>query len=203
VSGLDFAMYRAYDPVHARWLNRDPIGELGGINLYAYVNGNPISYRDPDGEDPLLAVIGAGAGLLYGLANGVIAGDSRNELIADAIAGAASGGLIGLTDGLSLIGGIGFGAVTNAGIESYRQIANSAITGCDKFDKRGVAFAAAGSVFGDLVGGASSLIRAEGASVANHAIFLPEEYDNLAKFISLNVGGIANMPYSAVTRLSR
>jgi hypothetical protein len=51
--------------------------------MYAYV-GNPISYRDPDGEDPLLAVIGAGAGLLYGLANGVIAGDSRNELIADA-----------------------------------------------------------------------------------------------------------------------
>jgi hypothetical protein len=163
------------------------------------VGGNPISYRDPDGEDPLLAVIGAGAGLLYGLANGVIAGDSRNELIADAIAGAASGGLIGLTDGLSLIGGIGFGAVT----ESYRQIANSAITGCDKFDKRGVAFAAAGSAFGDLVGGASSLIRAEGASVANHAIFVPEEYDNLAKFISLNVGGIATIPYSAVTRLSQ
>jgi hypothetical protein len=49
-----------------------------------------------------------------------------------------------------------------------------------------VAFAAAGSVFGDLVGGASSLIRAEAASVANHAMFLPEEFDNLAKFISLN-----------------
>ena len=124
-------------------------------------------------------------------------------MIADAIAGAASGGLIGLTDGLSLIEGIGFGAVTNAGIESYRQIANSAITGCDKFDKGGVAFAAAGSVFGDLAGGASSLIRAEGASVANHAIFLPEAYDSLAKFISLNVAGIATTPYSAVTGLSR
>jgi hypothetical protein len=28
VSGLNFALYRAYDPVHARWLNRDPIGAL-------------------------------------------------------------------------------------------------------------------------------------------------------------------------------
>lgn len=129
--------------------------------------------------------------------NGIIAGDSRNELIADAIAGAAQGGLIGLTDGLSLLQG----AVVAAGIESYRQIANSAVTGCDKFDKRGVDFAAGGSLFGDLLGGASSLIRAEGASVANHAIFLPEEYDNLSRFISLNVGGIVNMPYSAVTGL--
>ena len=113
--------------------------------------GTPSPIEIPAGKDPLLAVIGAGARLLYGLANGVIAGDSRNELIADAIAGAASGGLIG-SDGPSLIGGIGFGAVTNAGIESHRQIANSATTGCDKFDKRGVAFATAGSVFGDLAG---------------------------------------------------
>jgi RHS repeat-associated protein len=49
VSGLDFTLYRAYDPTHARWLNRDPIGESGGINLYAYATGNPISNRDPTG----------------------------------------------------------------------------------------------------------------------------------------------------------
>lgn len=48
-SGLDFAIYRAFDPVHARWLNRDPIGEAGGINLYAYVDGNPLSETDPLG----------------------------------------------------------------------------------------------------------------------------------------------------------
>ena len=49
VSGLNFALYRAYDPTHARWLNRDPIGEAGGLNLYAYTNGNPVSYIDPLG----------------------------------------------------------------------------------------------------------------------------------------------------------
>jgi RHS repeat-associated protein len=48
-SGLDFTLHRAYDPVHARWLNRGPIGEAGGVNLYAYVLGNPTSFTDPSG----------------------------------------------------------------------------------------------------------------------------------------------------------
>jgi RHS repeat-associated protein len=51
-SGLEFALYRAYDPTHARWLNRDPIAETGGVNLYAYVNENPISFVDPFGLCP-------------------------------------------------------------------------------------------------------------------------------------------------------
>ncbi len=49
-SGLYFADYRAYDAGLKRWLNRDPIGENGGINLYAYVLGNPIRFNDPSGE---------------------------------------------------------------------------------------------------------------------------------------------------------
>jgi RHS repeat-associated protein len=31
------------------WLSRDPIGLAGGLNLYGYVNGDPIKYRDPSG----------------------------------------------------------------------------------------------------------------------------------------------------------
>lgn len=40
-TGLYLATYRAYNPVTAHWLKRDPIGEAGGMNLYAYVMGNP------------------------------------------------------------------------------------------------------------------------------------------------------------------
>ena len=35
--------------MHARWLNRDPIGEAEGINLYAYSRSSPLTYTDASG----------------------------------------------------------------------------------------------------------------------------------------------------------
>jgi len=48
-SNLYLAMYRAYDPTIGRWINRDPIAEFGGINLYGYVGNNPIVGIDLSG----------------------------------------------------------------------------------------------------------------------------------------------------------
>jgi RHS repeat-associated protein len=48
---LYLANYRAYDPSISRWLNRDPIQETAGINLYAYTNGDPTNAVDPMGLD--------------------------------------------------------------------------------------------------------------------------------------------------------
>jgi RHS repeat-associated protein len=48
-SGFYAFGYRFYDPATQRWLNRDPIGEEGGVNLYGYVENDPINFIDPLG----------------------------------------------------------------------------------------------------------------------------------------------------------
>jgi RHS repeat-associated protein len=41
--------YRHYDPRLGRWLSRDPLGEAGGFNLYAYCGNDPVNRHDPLG----------------------------------------------------------------------------------------------------------------------------------------------------------
>jgi RHS repeat-associated protein len=41
--------YRYYNASTERWLNRDPAEESGGINLYAFVENNPLSEVDVNG----------------------------------------------------------------------------------------------------------------------------------------------------------
>ncbi len=53
-SGLYLTWFRAYDPGTGRWLSRDPLGEGTGRggNLYPYVGGNPVGFRDTTGLFP-------------------------------------------------------------------------------------------------------------------------------------------------------
>ena len=45
-TGLNYYGYRFYDPVAGRWLNRDPIGERGGSNIYVACLNNFITKTD-------------------------------------------------------------------------------------------------------------------------------------------------------------
>jgi RHS repeat-associated protein len=48
-TGLHYNYHRHYDPKTGRYLPPDPIGLLGGNNLFLYADGNPINYVDPYG----------------------------------------------------------------------------------------------------------------------------------------------------------
>ena len=49
-AGLVYYGYRFYEPSLQRWLNRDPIGERGGNNLYCSLRNNPMCYVDSFGQ---------------------------------------------------------------------------------------------------------------------------------------------------------
>ena len=98
-------MYRAYDAKHGKWLNRDPIGEAGGLNLYGYAGGNSVNFTDPSGliipVGPIL--IGAFEGAIVSAADdaaGQVLNSSSNcidwnQVGESALLGAVFGGIGG------------------------------------------------------------------------------------------------------------
>ncbi|MCG8404726.1 MAG: transglycosylase SLT domain-containing protein [Phycisphaerales bacterium] len=58
-----------YNPRAGRWLNRDPIGENGGNNIYAFVNNTPVNSIDPLGEKVCERPTGSLRFLMVRLAN--------------------------------------------------------------------------------------------------------------------------------------
>jgi RHS repeat-associated protein len=64
-TGLYYYGYRFYQPSIGRWLNRDPLRERGGMNLYGFVGNNPVSNVDPYGLEVQVcwaSVFGFGGG---------------------------------------------------------------------------------------------------------------------------------------------
>lgn len=68
-SGLVYYGYRYYNASMGRWISRDPAGEGGGINAYAFTANCPQEAVDTDGRFPVvlipIAAIGAEVGWGY------------------------------------------------------------------------------------------------------------------------------------------
>ncbi len=59
--GEHYNLMRDYQPTTGRYLQIDPIGLAGGINQYGYAYAKPLSYIDPTGEVPPVAIAAAWA----------------------------------------------------------------------------------------------------------------------------------------------
>ena len=171
-AGLYYYRARYYSPMMAGFISEDPARFAGGqLSFYAGFGGDPIMYRDPQGRELGLAIIGGAIGGAWGLYNGYRSGDADWETLGlDFLSGAGTGALAGLTNGASLLetegGAIAARAILSAGIEATHQIVNASLP-CHNWNDINyvdIAVAGVGSVFGDgLAGGA------EGAGLNKYA----------------------------------
>ncbi|WP_418790274.1 RHS repeat-associated core domain-containing protein [Phosphitispora sp. TUW77] len=75
-NNLFFMKRRYYDSLTGKFMQKDPTGFAGGINLYAYVENNPLTRIDPEGTGVFLA---AGLILLTFMAAGYTLSQSKNR----------------------------------------------------------------------------------------------------------------------------
>ena len=119
-TGLYYLQTRYYDPQAGRFLSPDSVDYIapdiiGGLNLYAYCNNNPVMYADPDGHFFLLAlIIGAIVGAVVG---GTAIGAAVGAGVGLAATGAAAlgGGGAAAAGGIMTSGGAGAAVLSGAG----------------------------------------------------------------------------------------
>ena len=121
-SGLDFLQTRYYDPYTGRFLSMDDVEyidpeAIGGVNLYAYCNNNPVMGVDPSGHFVITALlIGLGVGAAVGFGGTMVAdyvddGEIFNgsmgweQYLGNTLLGAGVGAVIGL-GGHAILGGL-------------------------------------------------------------------------------------------------
>jgi hypothetical protein len=101
-----------YDPGIQRWINRDPLAEGGGVNLYTLAYNSPPNGYDTDGRGVKGTAIGAGIGGVFGgTVFGALgaAGGSFVAPVVGTIGGAEGLGSVGFAAGVALGGAIGNG----------------------------------------------------------------------------------------------
>ncbi len=137
-TGLELCTFRFYDPSNGRFINRDPLGYDGGINLYNYTGNSGINGIDPLG---LMSWEAAGNGAAQGFgAIGFVAGaymglnlgGSAGAFVGSAIGpeGTLAGGAVGAVAGVVSGAGAGYssGALVGHALIDLAHLVSNAIS---------------------------------------------------------------------------
>jgi RHS repeat-associated protein len=134
-----------------RFTTIDPLAEkYPSVSPYAYCNGNPVNFVDPDGEVPVFvvtALIGAGVSGI----TAVIEGKSASEVLAATLGGAVDGAIggLGLLPGVGTLGAIGLGTLGGGAGDFVEQSINLAFGNQSKIEGTEIALSA---TFGAITG---------------------------------------------------
>ncbi|WP_439578857.1 RHS repeat-associated core domain-containing protein [Elioraea sp.] len=191
--GLYDMRARVYAPGLGRFLQPDPIGTDGGINLYAYVRNDPLNQADPTGlfaHAIAGAIIGVG---VEAVAQLVLHGQIQSwaTIGTAGLAGAASGGTSAVTQGMSLTSRIAFNSYANAQIGGALYVSNQigsnvapgAFGAPTPFSGGAMGVYAAGQALGGALGAVAGAFGARGVD----AIFRSPVVTRAAELL----GGIA------------
>jgi RHS repeat-associated protein len=165
-TGLYYYRARYYDSQTSRFISQDPIGFGGGVNQFGYVGGDPVSFVDPSGNNPLIigAVIGGIAGGVgaYNSNGGHVDGSVVAGVAVGAISGAASSiglGFLGPVVGnfASVALGSASGGLGNAVGQIAGQMVNGKSYACSVVDRKQAAVQAGVGALSAVYGVASAI----------------------------------------------
>jgi RHS repeat-associated protein len=167
-NGLYYYRARHYSPAWGRFLQVDPIGTQGGINLYAYVGNDPLNFTDPNGlvKDALQTPVpnyDQDTGLQYGTVT------LGQKLLPYAISVGATAALFGGEAALPALAPAAGGAAPEleaTALNAARITGNAAQASGASSGAAGSIVTAEGTVFTDVSTGVASRTAALNPSVS-------------------------------------
>ena len=128
-TGFYYVGSRYYDPAVGRFINADSaIGQIGnvqGINMFAYCFNNPVNMSDPTGNWPKLSTVFAVVAVAAVAVAAVTVTVATCGAAAPALVVAGSGIIGGITAGATTAAGIATGATIVAGVSAAAAVTSA------------------------------------------------------------------------------